>query len=303
MTGRVLKSTGSWYQVRLADGSIRACRTRGRLRLDDVRETNPVAVGDEVSIDPESDTILAILPRKNHIVRHSTRKKGHGHVLAANVDQALLVVTLMRPRTSFGFIDRFLLTCEAFEIPQILVFNKRDLLDQESEATCRQVMEIYQQIGIRTFLFSFLEDSDLSALLQELNGRTTLIAGHSGTGKSTLLNRLVPSAAQSVSGISEYSEKGVHTTTFAEMFFMQEDTWLVDTPGVKEWGLLDMEQTEISGFFPEMRALRSDCKFGARCLHLEEPHCAIRKAVEEGRIAPTRYESYIGMVLGGDNRK
>lgn len=299
----MLKSTGSWYQVRLADGSIRACRTRGRLRLDDVRETNPVAVGDEVSIDSESDTILAILPRKNHIVRQSTRKKGHGHVLAANVDQALLVVTLMRPRTSFGFIDRFLLTCEAFEIPQILVFNKRDLLDEESKATCRQVMEIYQQIGIRTFLFSFLEDSDLSALLQELNGRTTLIAGHSGTGKSTLLNRLVPSATQSVGGISEYSEKGVHTTTFAEMFFMQQDTWLVDTPGVKEWGLLDMEQTEISGFFPEMRALRSDCKFGARCLHLEEPHCAIRKAVEEGRIAPTRYESYIGMVLGGDNRK
>ena len=303
MIALVLRSTGSWYQVCADDGTMLECRIRGKLRLDGVKETNPVAVGDRVEIDEITRTIMRILPRRNHIVRSSTRKKGHGHVLAANIDQALMVATLSRPRTSLGFIDRFLLTCEAFEIPQIVVFNKSDLLDDDDREMCAAILDIYGSLGIRTFLISAKQDAGLDALIAELRGKTTLFAGHSGTGKSTLLNRLVPAARQSVGDISDYSEKGVHTTTFAEMFRMDPSTWLIDTPGVKEWGLLDIAPEEISGFFPEMRALRSDCRFGARCLHLDEPHCAVRLSVEEGRISASRYQNYVSMVIGEDNRK
>ena len=304
MKGRVLKSTGSWYSVQLESGNRADCRVRGKMRLDDSKETNPVAVGDEVEVDPSDHTIVSVLPRHNHIVRQSTRKTGHRHVLAANLDQALLLVTLFQPKTSFGFIDRFLVTCEAYGIPQLLVINKRDLLVTEDDvAICNYITSLYASLGVRTFIISAAADAEVRELLNALKGKTTLLAGHSGTGKSTLLNRLVPDAAQEIGPVSAYSDKGTHTTTFAEMFRVNDNTFLVDTPGIKEWGLLDMEPQEISGYFPEMHDLRNDCRFGGRCLHLEEPGCAVVKAVQEEKIAATRYESYVSMVLGGDNRK
>lgn len=303
LTGRVLKSTGSWYVVQFPDGKAMNCRTRGKLRLEGSKETNPVAVGDEVEVEPQTGIIANIRPRRNHIVRQSTRKTGHRHVLAANVDQAVLVVTLREPRTSLGFVDRFLVTCVAFDIPQVLVFNKRDLLEADELDICKEVMTMYERLGIKTLLLSAREDSDLTELVSILSGKTTLLAGHSGAGKSTLLNRLVPDANQVTAEISGYSSKGVHTTTFAEMFFMGADTWLVDTPGIKEWGLEDIQPADISGYFPEMRELRNECRFGGRCLHLEEPQCAVRAAVESGIISVSRYSNYVSMVLGEDNRK
>lgn len=305
MIGRVFKSTGSWYQVLTDRGEMLECRTRGKLRLEESKETNPVAVGDLVLLESDGDKgiITEVQQRKNHIVRQSTRKTGHSHVLAANLDQALLLVTLFQPRTSLGFVDRFLVTCEAFGIPQILVFNKKDLLDQQAIDWCNDVMAMYQKIGISTFLLSLTEDEDLNSLEQFLSGKITLIAGHSGTGKSTLLNRLVPGAQQVTAEVSGSTMKGVHTTTFAEMFAIDDHTMIIDTPGVKEWGLLDMEPGEISDYFPEMREKRLNCKFGSKCLHLEEPKCAIREAVERSEISISRFESYLSMVLGGDNRK
>lgn len=305
MVGRVFKSTGSWYQVLTDQGVMMECRTRGKLRLDESKETNPVAVGDLVILeaDGEKGIITEVLSRRNHIVRQSTRKTGHSHVLAANLDQALLLVTLFQPRTSLGFVDRFLVTCEAFGIPQILVFNKRDLLDQQATDWCYDVMSVYQKIGVSTFLISLAEDEDINGLEQYLSGKTTLIAGHSGTGKSTLLNRLVPDAQQVTAEVSGSTMKGVHTTTFAEMFKVDTQTFIIDTPGVKEWGLLDMQPNEISDYFPEMRDKRINCKFGSKCLHLEEPKCAVREAVEQSEISITRFESYLSMVVGGDNRK
>lgn len=305
MIGRVFKSTGSWYQVLTDRGEMMECRTRGKLRLEESKETNPVAVGDLVLLESDGDKgiITEVQQRKNHIVRQSTRKTGHSHVLAANLDQALLLVTLFQPRTSLGFVDRFLVTCEAFGIPQILVFNKKDLLDQQAIEWCNDVMSMYQKIGISTFLLSLTEDEVLNSLEQFLSGKITLIAGHSGTGKSTLLNRLVPSAQQVTAEVSGSTMKGVHTTTFAEMFAIDDHTMIIDTPGVKEWGLLDMEPGEISDYFPEMREKRLNCKFGSKCLHLEEPKCAIREAVERSEISISRFESYLSMVLGGDNRK
>lgn len=304
MKGRVLKSTGSWYSVQLENGDHAECRIRGKLRLDDSKETNPVSVGDEVEVDLQDFTIGTILPRRNHIVRQSTRKTGHRHVLAANIDQALLLITLFQPRTSFGFIDRFLVTCEAYGIPQIIIINKKDLWTEPVHGRLADyIAELYHSLGVAILTISAAADAEVSALQQLLAGKTTLLAGHSGTGKSTLLNRLVPLAGQDVGPVSAYSDKGTHTTTFAEMFCVSENTWLVDTPGIKEWGLLDMEPQEISGYFPEMRDLRNECRFGGRCLHLEEPGCAVVQAVEEEKIAGTRYESYVSMVLGGDNRK
>lgn len=299
-----MKSTGSWYSVQLDNGTRADCRVRGKMRLDESKETNPVAVGDEVEVDISDLTIVSVLPRRNHIIRQSTRKTGHRHVLAANLDQALLLVTVFQPKTSFGFIDRFLLTCEAYDIPQLLVINKRDLLlSEDDKSVCDYISGLYSTLGVRTFIISAADDPELLDLQQALEGKTTLLAGHSGTGKSTLLNRLVPDAAQETGPVSNYSDKGTHTTTFAEMFRVNDNTFLVDTPGIKEWGLLDMEPQEISGYFPEMHDLRNNCRFGGRCLHLEEPGCAVVNAVKNGSIAATRYESYVSMALGGDNRK
>jgi len=304
MKGKVLRSTGSFYEVQDADGNVYNCRVRGKIRLEGIKETNPIAVGDRVEFDWDHDfgSITRILERDNHILRQSVKKTGHSHVLAANVDQALVVATLSLPRTSVGFIDRFLVSAEAFRIPQIIVFNKRDLLDAEGQASLENLIKLYTNVGVHCFSISAVLDP-VDVLREALHDKTTLIAGHSGVGKSTLLNKISPDINQSIGDISDFSSKGTHTTTFAEMFRLDETTYVIDTPGVKEWGLVDMNEQEISDYFPEMRELRSDCKFGSKCIHMNEPQCAILKAVESGTIARSRYHSYISMVTGEDNRK
>lgn len=302
MQGIVMKSTGSWYDVRADDGSHYACRVRGKIRLEGIKETNPVAVGDRVEFETTDNAITDILPRENHILRKSVKKTGHSQVLAANVDQVMLVVTLAQPRTSLGFIDRFLVSAESFRIPQVIIFNKADLYSEESKVYVHTLMNLYSSIGA-TCLFISATDEDQHQVKEILGKKVTLLAGHSGVGKSTLLNNIVPGLQQKVGEISDFSEKGTHTTTFAEMFQLDEHTFIIDTPGIKEWGLMDMTPEEISDYFPEMRDRRLDCKFGARCIHLQEPKCAILDAVKNEEIALSRYESYVSMALGEDNRK
>ncbi|HEY5745298.1 MAG TPA: ribosome small subunit-dependent GTPase A [Chryseolinea sp.] len=304
MEGLVLRSTGSFYEVLAPDGKIHTCRVRGKIRLEGIKETNPVAVGDRVSVDLEHNigSITAILERKNHILRQSVKKTGHSHVLAANVDQALLVVTLTFPRTSLGFIDRFLVSAESFRIPQVILFNKKDMLDEEGKQNVQDLMELYTGIGVSCFSISALHE-DQDVLRDILHDKVTLIAGHSGVGKSTLLNKIAPHIKQTVGDVSDFSSKGTHTTTFAEMFPLDEKTYVIDTPGIKEWGLVDMNAQEISDYFPEMREVRLECKFGARCIHVNEPQCAVVDAIRAGKIALSRYENYLSMVMGQDNRR
>ena len=305
MKGRITKSTGSWYAVLAEDHQIYPCRVRGKFRLDEIKESNPVAVGDYVvfELEKEVGSITEILPRKNHILRQSVKKTGHASVLAANVDQVMMIATYKQPRTSWGFIDRFLVSAESFRIPQILIFNKKDLIKEEQMQKLLPMLSAYKSIGVIVHLISAGFDEDLSPIQKILQGKTTLIAGHSGVGKSTLLNRLAPEISQAVGSISDFSEKGTHTTTFAEMFQLDQTTFIIDTPGIKEWGLVNMEPQEISDYFPEMRDLRLNCKFGASCLHINEPKCAIKEAVENNKIALSRYESYLSMAIGEDNRK
>jgi ribosome biogenesis GTPase len=304
MKGRVMRSTGSWYDVLAEDNVVIACRIRGKFRLEGIKETNPIAVGDLVSFDLEKGEgiIHEILPRENYIVRQSVKKTGHAHVIAANIDQAMVVATLMFPRTSVGFIDRFLVVAESFRIPQVIVFNKKDLLDEKALQEQGALIKLYEGIGAKCIETSALEENQ-DAIKNILSGKITLIAGHSGVGKSTLLNKISPAINQTIGDVSEFSSKGTHTTTFAEMFRLDEKTFVIDTPGLKELGLMDMNQQEISDYFPEMRDLRLNCKFGSRCLHLNEPKCAIVEAVQSGAISKSRYNSYYSMVTGEDNRK
>jgi ribosome biogenesis GTPase len=304
MEGIVMRSTGSFYDVLGSNRQKYNCRVRGKIRLEGIKETNPVAVGDHVlfQMDNEIGSIVEILPRRNHILRKSVKKTGHSHVLAANVDQVLLVATLAMPRTSLGFIDRCFISAEAYRIPQILVMNKIDLLDEIGMSTLNNVVGLYTAVDVTCFSTSAL-DPDQSSIRNILTGKTTIVAGHSGVGKSTLLNKISPVINQTVGDISGFSEKGTHTTTFAEMFDLGDDTYVIDTPGVKEWGLVDMNEQELSDYFPEMRDLRLQCKFGSRCIHVYEPKCAIQEAVKQGVIALSRFESYLSMVAGEDNRK
>lgn len=305
MKGRVMKSTGSWYSVQTDNETKISCRTRGRLRLEDSGETNPVAVGDEVifEMDNQEGVITEILPRRNHILRMAARKSAQTQVLAANVDQAVLMVTIAQPRTSAGFIDRFLVTCQAYAIPQRIIINKRDLLDEEEALAADALKEIYVKIGIPVLITSLKMEDHAAQITNWLENKTTLLAGHSGTGKSTLVNLILPGASQDTASISMFSEKGVHTTTFAEMFTDRKGLFLIDTPGVKEWGLWGFEPAEISGFFPEMEQLRQHCKFGGSCLHVQEPLCAVQAAIERGEISISRFESYLSMIAGQDNRR
>lgn len=305
MKGRIVRSTGLWYNVLGEDQKIYTCRARGKFRLDEIKESNPIAVGDLVLFDHDQHEghITELLPRNNLIERQSVKKTGHSQVLAANVDQVLLIASLKQPRTSLGFIDRFLVSAESFRIPQVLIFNKTDILNPKELEKQNQQIELYTSLHIITQSISASEDENFDSLHNILKDKTTLVAGHSGVGKSTLLNKLSDSIDQSVGAISGFSEKGTHTTTFAEMFQINSSTFLIDTPGVKEWGLVDMNEQEISDYFPEMRDLRLNCKFGSRCIHLTEPGCAILSALEKGEIARSRHENYVSMVLGEDNRK
>lgn len=299
-----MRSTGSWYDVLADDGRVIPARIRGKFRLDDIKETNPIAVGDRVvmEIDNNEAVISEILDRENYMVRQSVKKAHQAHVIASNIDQAMIVATLKLPRTSVGFIDRFLVAAESFRIPQVIVFNKKDLLSDDDLVDQAKLIETYTKIGVTCIETSALNEAQ-QTVREILEGKVTLLAGHSGVGKSTLLNKIAPDVQQKTSEISGYSDKGTHTTTFAEMFRLNDKTFIIDTPGIKEFGLIDMSREELSDYFPEMRDVRLNCKFGARCLHLTEPKCAVIDAVNAGEIAESRYASYYSMVMGEDNRK
>ena len=301
--GRVFKSTGSWYSVKTDEGKILDCRLRGKIRLKGIKVTNPVAVGDMVIVEIENQKqgiISEIEPRQNYLIRKSIKKSSEGHILAANIDQAVLIATLTFPRTSLGFIDRFLVAAESFRIPQLLVFNKCDLHNDQMIEYIDELKNTYTNIGVDFLVVSAQKGIDLDQLMGKLKGKTSLIAGHSGVGKSTLLNKIAPGKIlQEIGEVSTYANKGIHTTTFAEMFEISRDTYVIDTPGIKELGLIDLEEGEISHFFPEMRALFGECKF-YNCTHLHEPGCAVLQAVEDGGIAQSRYLSYLSIMEAED---
>lgn len=307
MKGRVIKSTGSWYIVQ-TDSSVISARLKGKFKQDEMKLTNPIAVGDWVEMEKEENqetaVINEILPRENYIIRKSTRKHHFSHIIASNIDQAMLVITMKNPRTSLGFIDRFLVSTESFRIPAMLVVNKMDLLSGESaEEWLLDIHEIYEPLGYKVIEVSALYTENPKELFQPfLEGKTTLISGHSGVGKSTLLNALIPKAAQSTKEISSFSDKGVHTTTFAELFPLEYEGSLIDTPGIKEFGILDVEDTELSHYFPEMRKYLGQCKYN-NCQHVNEPGCVVLQKLEEGYIHPYRYQSYLNILNEEDNRR
>jgi ribosome biogenesis GTPase / thiamine phosphate phosphatase len=305
--GIVFRSTGSWYEVRDENRIMYQCRLKGKFKIQNLKVTNPIAVGDVVGFEVEEEDKLTgiineIEPRKNYVIRQSVHKTAHGHLIATNLDQALLIVTLAFPKTSLGFIDRFLVSTEAFRIPTILVFNKIDLADDDDRELHESLMYLYQSLGYKCILSSTITGEGLDTLKELLNNKSSLFSGHSGVGKSSLLNSLVPELDLATSEISTFANKGVHTTTFAEMFEIWQDTYLIDTPGIKELGLIDLENEHISHYFPEMRAKLGLCKFH-NCQHINEPKCAIKEAVESGEISESRYSSYLSMMDGSDNRR
>ena len=308
MKGLVIKSTGSWYHVQLEDGTLLDCRIKGKFRIKGIKTTNPIAVGDQVSveIDEQSEArtglIYELAERKNYIIRKSINLSKQTQIIASNIDQALLVVTLSKPRTSFGFIDRFLVTAEAYHIPVVLLFNKIDQYDDEDLAFLEEVIELYEKIGYACRKISALKLIGIDALKNQIAGQTSLLSGHSGVGKSTLINQIIPSAIIRTSTISAASEKGIHTTTFAEMHPLEMGGYIIDTPGIRELGVVDIPDEELAHYFPEMKKVMSRCKFH-NCKHLNEPNCAVKEAYEKGIIAIPRYESYLSIMANEDNRR
>ncbi len=301
MEGLVVKSTGSWYEVRCEDGQVVTCRIRGKFRTQGIKYTNPVVVGDQVTFEMENDgagTITQIAPRRNYIERKATNLSKVSHLIASNIDMVFLVVTLKEPRTSQGFIDRFLVAAESFRIPACLVFNKMDLYDEDERADVEALADLYRQIGYETLFTSVVTGQGIEALRKMLEGRVSLFSGHSGTGKSALVNAVEPSLQLRVGEISQQHHKGKHTTTFAEMFPFAGG-YLMDTPGIKEFGLIRYGKEEVRDYFPEIRALQHQCRF-SNCLHLQEPGCAVLQAVEEGTISASRYLNYVSIVEDED---
>jgi ribosome biogenesis GTPase len=302
-----MRSTGSWYDVRSNEGTIMQCRLKGKFKIKGFKVTNPIAVGDKVVYELEDEVrnagiISDILPRENYIIRQSVHKTAHGHLLATNLDQAVLIATLDFPRTSLGFIDRFLVAAESFRIPTVLVFNKLDLLNEEQIAYQNELTELYESLNYKCIFTSAVDGTGVDDFFNILKGKVSLISGHSGVGKSTLVNAIAPDLDLRTSEVSTFANKGVHTTTFAEMFEIAHDTFIIDSPGIKELGLADMHKEEIGHYFPEILEIMSQCRFH-NCMHLDEPNCAVKEAVMEERIAQSRYFSYLSMMDGGDNRK
>lgn len=304
MKGIVTKSTGSWYQVLLENGDSCAARIRGKFRLLDKDTSNPIAVGDEVVVtagteNTDSAIISELLPRRNHIVRRSNKLSSRRQVIAANVDLAVLVASMVAPRTSLGFIDRFILCCESFHIPVLLFYNKTDLLSEDGMEILEEIAQMYRNAGYPVLFGSALHPDGLAELSSILSGKTVLFSGHSGVGKSTLLNSLFPEAGARVGKISDMHDKGKHTTTFAEMHLMKNNTRIIDTPGIRDFGIVDLPPNEVGQFFPEIRKFASHCKFN-NCVHLSEPGCAVKDAVDDGQIAQERYYSYQSIMRGED---
>jgi ribosome biogenesis GTPase / thiamine phosphate phosphatase len=296
MNATVYKSTGSWYVTKTEEGQFVNSRIKGVFKIDGITSTNPVAVGDHVELEAENNAdatamITKILPRKNYITRQAPSHKMQHHIVAANVDQSMMFATLREPRTSQGFIDRFLVTCEAYHVPAIIVFNKTDLYKKKEREKEKELTEVYTKIGYKVFPISVEKGEGLDEVRSQLKDKITLMSGHSGVGKSSFINKVFPSFRLKTSEISGWSGKGMHTTTFAEMFDLPTGGAVIDTPGMREFGIVDISKQELSHYFPEMRALINECHFND-CLHMNEPGCAIKKAVEDGRINVERYVSY-----------
>jgi ribosome biogenesis GTPase len=305
MTGTVYKSTGSWYTVKSDQGDFMECRMKGKFRMKGIKSTNPIAVGDIVDyeLDHNSDTVTGTIHkihnRKNYIVRKSVNLSKQTHIIACNIDQVFLLITINNPPTTTSFIDRFLVTAEAYGIEAILIFNKIDTYDDATLDEQLFLQHTYQEIGYQCLRISAVEAKGLEQLKTMMTGKVSMFSGHSGVGKSTLVNALEPGLHLKTKTISEQSKQGQHTTTFAEMYDLSFNAKIIDTPGIKGFGIVDMEKEEISGFFPEFFKLKDQCKFN-NCLHKEEPDCAIKDALEKDQIAWSRYNSYLKILEGDD---
>jgi ribosome biogenesis GTPase len=307
MNALVYKSTGSWYIVKTENGQIFNVRIKGKFKIEDISSTNPVAVGDRVEIELEnnqenSGIISGIHSRKNYITRQSPHNKYQHHIIASNLDQSILFATLKDPKTSQGFIDRFLVASEAYHVPAIIVFNKSDLYNQKDLEKLEHIKSIYEKNGYPVLVMSLEDLTGIEEVKYLLKDRTTLLSGHSGVGKSTFINLVFPELSLKTQDVSGWSGKGLHTTTFAEMFDLPGGGKIIDTPGLREFALLDIEKNELSHYFPEMKALIADCRFN-NCIHIDEPGCAVKKAVKEGKIAEDRYISYLNILGSIDENK
>lgn len=300
MNATVYKSTGSWYTVKDDTGRQYNARILGKFKIDGITSTNPIAVGDQVNIEAENEwedtmIITAISDRKNYITRVSPANKHQHHIIASNLDQSLLFATLKEPKTSQGFIDRFLITSEAYHIPSVIVFNKADLYKKKEEEKFNVFKNIYEKIGYKVLSMSIETGEGVEEVKSLLKDKTTLLSGHSGVGKSTFINAVFPDMKLKTQDVSGWSGKGLHTTTFAEMYDLQFGGKIIDTPGIRELGLVDISKQELSHYFPEMRVLINDCQFN-NCMHLNEPGCAVKMAVEDGTIHMDRYISYCNIL-------
>jgi ribosome biogenesis GTPase len=300
MMATVYKSTGSWYIVQDENGKAFNARIKGKFKIDSITSTNPVAVGDIVLADMENElentvTITDIATRKNYITRSSPHNRHQHHIIASNLDQSLLFATLKEPKTSLGFIDRFLITSEAYHVPSILVFNKSDLYKEKELLRYNEIKEIYEAIGYKVLLMSIEKNIGVEEVKNLLKNKTTLLSGHSGVGKSSFINIIFPDLRLKTQDVSGWSGKGLHTTTFAEMFNLSFGGRLIDTPGIRELGLVDIPKHELSHYFPEMRALINQCHFN-NCMHINEPDCAVKDAVNLGTVHPDRYYSYLNIL-------
>ena len=303
----VIKSTGSWYIVRTNDGRIIRARTRGKMRLQIVDTSNPVAVGDLVNIELDANyentgSITAVKPRNNWIIRKANKLSSKRQILATNLDAAILVASLFAPRTSLGFIDRFILCCQSMHVPAVLFLNKTDLLKDEITKVTEELNRVYKDAEVTILVGSARKNQGLEPLLNFISGKRILLAGHSGVGKSTILNTLFPGVRAKVGSISESHEKGKHTTTFAEMFILDKNTQIIDTPGIRDFGVVDIPDGEIAHYFPEVRAVMSQCRFN-NCRHEHEPDCGVLKAVAEGIVPQERYYSYLSILHNEDMYK
>jgi len=303
----VYKSTGSWYTVKNQAGRLYNARIKGIFKIDDITSTNPVAVGDEVEIELESEIentaiITEIYSRRNYVNRQSPRQKYQHHIIAANLDQSVLFATLKEPRTSQGFIDRFLVACEMYHVPAAIVFNKADLHKKKEDEKFFEWKQMYEEIGYKTFLVSVEKRMGIETVQDLLKNKISLLSGHSGVGKSSFINIICPQLELKTQDVSGWSGKGLHTTTFAEMYDLPFGGKIIDTPGMREFGLVDISKQELSHYFPEMRVRINDCQFN-NCLHINEPGCAIKKALEEEKINVDRYISYCNILDSVEERK
>lgn len=307
MKARIYKSTGSWYVAKTADGKLYNARIKGIFKIDEITSTNPLAVGDEVEmeiedIEEESAMIDHIYDRRNYVARVSPHNKWQHHIIASNLDQSILFATLKDPKTSQGFMDRFLISCEAYHIPAIIVFNKSDLYRKKETEKFALLKEIYEAVGYRVILTSVQNGEGIDEVKSILDHKTTLLSGHSGVGKSTFINAVFPELDLRTQEVSGWSGKGLHTTTFAEMFDLPGGGQIIDTPGVREFGLVDISKSELSHFFPEMRVLLNQCQFN-NCMHINEPGCAVKEAVNTGGVGVDRYVSYLTILDTMDDKK